>query len=313
VFIPSRTSRCHGLPTHALRILSRSRATSCAFIYCHAVQCACRFVGGVCSRRAKSLSLRFSTSAGLAIPWVCCCLVHLGIFNLCSWRLDDCGVPAVQCGVAILLLYHSRVLLETIQREMPDVFCLQEVESEDRGKIAQKWDPLFALGYEHHYHQKVNLGTDAAGKSKPISYKRDIGNAVFWRTDVWELAPVVNAPPAKKTNKKVIETVRLKTLEPCKSADQQKRFGLTHVAVAVALRHKVTANVVVFASTHITPKFEQPDVQLSQVWYILNTLQSWIHHDHPGARLVLTGDFNSKPDSAVYQYLSTGVLPKVSI
>lgn len=83
----------------------------------------------------------------------------------------------------------------------------------------------------------------------------------------------------------------------------------------------VDEDLLVFVNTHIHWDPEFSDVKLMQVQMLMEQLEAWIdEYSNPTGTLedvlpsqriplILGGDFNSKPDSGVYQFLVDGYLP----
>ena len=99
----------------------------------------------------------------------------------------------------------------------------------------------------------------------------------------------------------------------CKDGAQRSHYCHgSQVAVVRHLRHRSTRRSVLVACTHISANWKNPDTQLAQVVVLTEKLREQQHRI--GARekllpsIVLCGDFNSKPDSGTYQFLSTGAL-----
>lgn len=83
----------------------------------------------------------------------------------------------------------------------------------------------------------------------------------------------------------------------------------------------IDEDLLVFVNTHIHWDPEFSDVKLMQVQMLMEQLEAWIdEYSNPNGTLeevlpsqripmILGGDFNSKPDSGVYQFLVDGFLP----
>merc|ERR1711920_779884 len=65
--------------------------------------------------------------------------------------------------------------------------------------------------------------------------------------------------------------------------------------------------VVCIANTHIVSNIEFPDVKLWQAQVLNRELEKISSNYHQGIPVVLAGDFNSEPSSAVYSLFSEGV------
>lgn len=101
-----------------------------------------------------------------------------------------------------------------------------------------------------------------------------------------------------------------------------------HIAVACLLEERQTGIRLIVANVHIYWNPEFPDVKLIQVALLVHELESIadrfaklppiqradgtrmpVYEDGSKIPLVLCGDFNSGPDSGVYQLLATGAVP----
>ena len=83
----------------------------------------------------------------------------------------------------------------------------------------------------------------------------------------------------------------------------------------------IDEDLLVFVNTHVHWDPEFSDVKLMQVQMLMEQLEAWIdEYSNPNGNLedispsqriplILGGDFNSKPDSGVYQFLIDGFLP----
>lgn len=81
------------------------------------------------------------------------------------------------------------------------------------------------------------------------------------------------------------------------------------VAVVRHLWHRSSGRSVLVACTHISANWQNPDTQLAQAVVLtqaLRELQAKFRSAKP--EIVLCGDFNSKPDSGAYNFLSAGAL-----
>jgi CCR4-NOT transcription complex subunit 6 len=86
------------------------------------------------------------------------------------------------------------------------------------------------------------------------------------------------------------------------------------VALFVALRHKASGKMLITATTHIACAFETPAKQIAQVQILMKQLHSFqqtMTAANGGVEpmVVLSGDYNSKPDSGAIQLVKSGTLP----
>jgi CCR4-NOT transcription complex subunit 6 len=86
------------------------------------------------------------------------------------------------------------------------------------------------------------------------------------------------------------------------------------VALFVALRHKASGKMLIAATTHIACAFTTPAKQIAQVQILLQQLHSFqttmtVANGGVEPMVVLTGDYNSEPDSGAIQLIKSGTLP----
>ncbi|ETW07707.1 hypothetical protein H310_02156 [Aphanomyces invadans] len=81
-----------------------------------------------------------------------------------------------------------------------------------------------------------------------------------------------------------------------------------NVALVLVLAFKPTKDVVVVATTHILFNPRRGDVKLAQLQLLLSTIQA-LNTPH----VILCGDFNLTPKSALYEFLSKGALDGTTV
>jgi len=82
------------------------------------------------------------------------------------------------------------------------------------------------------------------------------------------------------------------------------------VALIALLRQKATQKDFIVCTTHISSDFTQPQVQLTQTQTCLSELQMFsLLKSLSPIPIILCGDFNALPGSAVYRLLSDGYVP----
>ncbi|CCH47118.1 Glucose-repressible alcohol dehydrogenase transcriptional effector [Wickerhamomyces ciferrii] len=72
------------------------------------------------------------------------------------------------------------------------------------------------------------------------------------------------------------------------------------VALIMVLKHKLTNQIFIVANTHLYWKLN--DIKLLQVMVLLEALGKF-KSKYPGAKILFSGDFNSQPNSSVYNFL----------
>ncbi|EZG44351.1 endonuclease/exonuclease/phosphatase family protein [Gregarina niphandrodes] len=201
---------------------------------------------------------------------------------------------------------RERILAEIIGYN-PDIICLQEVQGDH---FEEFFAPaLLRRGYEGLYKQKTTKLFRGSGKHKGGKYVCD-GCATFFRVPKFHLLDHFG-----------IEFARVMPPTSSRHNRNDKRLLKDNVALVLCLEHMSTAtpgatnrhnskHVLVIANTHILANPEAPDVKIWQT----NTLTSSSSSGSSGALppsggtpgLVVCGDFNSTPHSAVYELVTRG-------
>lgn len=191
--------------------------------------------------------------------------------------------------------YRKINLLREMREVAADVLFLQEVQADH---YEQHILPeLSEEGYDGLYKHKTRESMGASGKVD--------GCAILWRRGKFRLA--------EKYLMEFNDCARRQASELGLSHDQQQTFLQRvlkdNVAQAVVLevlgrprggRHG--GNMVCMANTHLYSHPEFPDVKLWQCHQLLQWLEGLtLPSNMP---LVLCGDFNSEPSSAVYELVS---------
>lgn len=202
-------------------------------------------------------------------------------FTLASWNVlaDDHVYPHYYPQLSKpQLAWNVRLplLLDRVRTLNPDILCMQEVDQ------WKDWDTgLKSHGYTNAYLPRGGSKQDGCS----ISFKTDR----FMQLDRFEIRmddiagfPFPNTERIRKHCVALALVLRPLNIPPNVSEDL---FDFCVV------------------TTHIfwNPKFE--DVKLRQAIYLMYQLQQlWPHKD----RLILCGDFNSTPDSALATFVRTG-------
>ena len=209
--------------------------------------------------------------------------------------------------------YRRQLLVAGIRRlrERPDLICLQEVQGRPGPPTAdchlpQLLEALEPLGY---HSASYALRVDRAGRPDA---GLSLGNAIIFNAHTFEPA---EPPPGESTWRGRVGLAQLVRAQCERLAPSEQRCASEHYAPkwatqAVAwarLRHKRTGRTVFVVSCHIACCFDTPEVQVAQVSALLEFIQSRNAARHDD--VVLAGDFNSKPDSGVYQLCTEGNLP----
>lgn len=231
-----------------------------------------------------------------------------GRLRVCSYNvLAEIYTSKAQYPYCPLWALHWNYRHQNLMREMKqyaaDIYCLQEVQ-EDR--FAEYFYPeMRNLGYEGEYKKKTRRSMGMEGKVD--------GCAVFFKVSRIRLLEkyVIEFNEAAVTMARS-RNIITKTSSP---TDEQVSDALARL-----LKDNV-AQVMVFetipegrehaqrfcvCNTHIHWDPEFLDVKLWQTQMLVKELQKFVVTRH--LPIILCGDFNSMPDSSVYEFLSTGAL-----
>eukprot|EP01053_Blabericola_migrator_P012029 Blabericola_migrator_1__12028@NODE_739_length_6686_cov_203_338118_g530_i0_p1_GENE_NODE_739_length_6686_cov_203_338118_g530_i0NODE_739_length_6686_cov_203_338118_g530_i0_p1_ORF_typecomplete_len897_score123_82Exo_endo_phos/PF03372_23/3_6e47_NODE_739_length_6686_cov_203_338118_g530_i036266316 len=233
---------------------------------------------------------------------------------------------------------RDRILAEVLAYR-PDIICLQEVQ-------ADHFEDFFApallrRGYEGLYKQKTSKLFRGSGKHRGGRYVCD-GCATFFKAPKFRLvdhfgiefarvAPRVPEKTDKRLNKDNVALVLCLEQVLTRSSNTggaSKMKSVTQATRAAPTRSESTDPVpngqvgsgsvrtLVVANTHILANPEAPDVKIWQANTLTSVLTEYMEKTmltftrlDGGSRLpglVVCGDFNSTPDSAVYQLVTAG-------
>jgi len=229
-----------------------------------------------------------------------------------------------------------------LQDDIPtvDVLCLQEVELVLLNTLLI---PFFhSYGYSHEYAPRstnkshtMKNSSDGCATFYLISKWKCIGSKIIHFDDLANPhRPPLHAYSSRDTNlKRSLQTSRDRSaLLGISSSYQRRNAALlihlvsttqkvyttesttttTAAAAAAAVSH--SSNNVIIANTHLFwhPGYEY--VKLSQAYYLLHCIQQFTQdqkqkqqqliHYMPSPAILLCGDFNSKPESIVYQFIT---------
>ncbi|KZT10879.1 uncharacterized protein LAESUDRAFT_734616 [Laetiporus sulphureus 93-53] len=228
--------------------------------------------------------------------------------------------------------YRKTVILDQVFEPDADFVCLQEV---DNVQYEDYFLPRMAeRDYEGVYFPRARYKTMNDSERRMVD-----GCATFFKGSKYTLV-----------EKRVIEfnAIAMQRSDFKKTDDMFNRvLGKDHIAVICLLENKATGTRFVIANAHVCWEPQYRDVKLVQVALLVDELQRVADHfakypprlptpastggspTTPGASehnassrpppvytdgtkipLIICGDFNSLPVSGVYEYLSTGSVPR---
>ncbi|GKY98457.1 hypothetical protein MPSEU_000803100 [Mayamaea pseudoterrestris] len=194
--------------------------------------------------------------------------------------------------------YRFYNILREIVDAAPDVLCLQEIQADHYENHI--YAALSDAGYEGVYKQKTRQSMGLAGKVD--------GCALFWRRSRFHLVESYSIEFNEVAQRQATQVLGLNPRSEEGSAFIN-RLSKDNVAQLVVLefiqpsRSSRDINQVCIANTHLYSNKDFPDVKLWQSWQLLQELESFIIGRGSNLPLVICGDFNSTPDTAVYDLM----------
>lgn len=209
---------------------------------------------------------------------------------LCSTYVDASSFGYVPSW-ALSWDYRKELIMQEILQTGADVICLQEVE-------LQQYDELFLPTLQQHGYEGVFLQKTRAKTMSDWERKVVDGCATFYRTEKFHLEEVYKVEFGQLAMNSIVKSDLL----------YNRVMNRDNVALLCRMTLKTGGHQILIGNVHIhwDPMFK--DVKLLQILLLLEQLAN-IRQTHPGLNMVITGDFNSLPDSGVYEILSKGILP----
>ena len=200
--------------------------------------------------------------------------------------------------------YRFQNILREIMDASPDVVCLQEIQADHYE--SHVYAEFADAGYEGVYKQKTRQSMGLAGKVD--------GCALFWRRSKFHLVESYSIEFNEIAQRQATNVLGL---NPRSEEGMQfiNRLSKDNVAQLVVLEHiqqptlgrtapPREVNQICVANTHLYSNKDFPDVKLWQSWQLLQELESFVVSRGTNLPLIICGDFNSTPDTAVYDLLS---------
>ena len=172
------------------------------------------------------------------------------------------------CESSLLKLeYRLPILTKEISEFNTDFICLQEVDTYD-----QHFKGLFdTLGYGSQYVKRPN------------QWKRD-GSLIAWKSDKWA--------PVESLNFNYNDT------EKCA---QDKYYSQDNIGILIVFQNIATQDLIIIGTSHLywDPQLEYVKFFQAKVF----TERACELKDKYQCEVVLTGDFNSLPDSQLINFM----------
>jgi len=199
--------------------------------------------------------------------------------------------------------FRFQNLLREILDASPDVICLQEVQADHYE--THVYNALSEAGFEGVYKQKTRASMGLAGKVD--------GCALFWRRAKFHLVESYSIEFNELAQRQATQVLGMNPRSD-ECIAYLNRLSKDNVAQLVVLElvqpsistrsNRDPINQVCIANTHLYSNKDFPDVKLWQSWQLLQELETFVVSRGTNLPLMICGDFNSTPDTAVYDLLS---------
>lgn len=190
--------------------------------------------------------------------------------------------------------YRKAQILREILSHGTKIVLLQEVETNEYYEFFQP--QLAKSGYEGCFHPKSRSRTMGEEMAKSVD-----GCAVFWLTESFTVR-----------KKKMVEFDRIGAKMNAGSVDMLNRvMPKDNVAVLLVLEDVELKRPLVVGNAHLTWDPEFKDVKVIQTVMLMNEMKTFMTEEFGEAKVtqvpvVLGGDFNSTPDSGVFEFITKG-------
>jgi CCR4-NOT transcription complex subunit 6 len=196
----------------------------------------------------------------------------------------------------------------------PEVVCLQEVQADHYE--SHLYAAMSDVGYEGVFKQKTRQSMGLAGKVD--------GCALFWRRATFHLVESYSIEFNELAQRQATQLGLNTTQTHSRGSNDEgmafmNRLSKDNVAQLVVLelaqppastassKAGAANSQICIANTHLYSNKDFPDVKLWQAWQLLQELETFVmsRGGSPNSLpLIICGDFNSTPDTAVYELLS---------
>lgn len=199
----------------------------------------------------------------------------------------------------------------------PEVVCLQEVQADHYE--SHLYAAMSEAGYEGVFKQKTRQSMGLAGKVD--------GCALFWKRSTFHLVESYSIEFNELAQRQATQLGLNTTPQTHRGSNGNdegvafmNRLSKDNVAQLVVLelaqpppsssssnKNNPQASQICIANTHLYSNKDFPDVKLWQAWQLLQELETFVmsRGGSPNSLpLIICGDFNSTPDTAVYELLS---------
>ena len=195
--------------------------------------------------------------------------------------------------------YRFQNILREIIDASPDVLCLQEIQADFYESSV--YQAMSDAGYEGVYKQKTRQSMGLAGKVD--------GCGLFWRRSKFHLVESYTIEFNEVAQRQAQQIgLNLRSEEGISFVNRLSKDNIAQLVVLEFINGGTGAGQrstqLCIANTHLYSNKDFPDVKLWQSWQLLQELESFFMNRSAHLPLIICGDFNSTPDTAVYELLS---------
>jgi CCR4-NOT transcription complex subunit 6 len=196
--------------------------------------------------------------------------------------------------------YRFQNILREILDAAPEVVCLQEIQADHYENHI--YAAMSDAGFEGVYKQKTRQSMGLAGKVD--------GCALFWRRSKFHLVESYSIEFNEVAQRQATQVLGLnpRSEEGVAFLNRLSKDNIAQLVVLEFISPPTRSNrdtyQLCIANTHLYSNKDFPDVKLWQTWQLLQELESFIMSRGTSLPLIICGDFNSTPDTAVYDLLS---------
>uniref|UniRef100_A0A914YUE4 poly(A)-specific ribonuclease n=1 Tax=Panagrolaimus superbus TaxID=310955 RepID=A0A914YUE4_9BILA len=240
---------------------------------------------------------------------------NLPTFSLLCYNIlaDNYATPAAhtQCpSWALHWKYRSNFVFKELHHYAPDIFALQELQDEQYCTVFKVY--FEKHGYSSTFYPKTRSTTMSEKERRNVD-----GCALFWKNDKFEL----ESESTVNYNQIASNFGKIMRHDPSTKEFLNRIMPRDNVALIVTLKPKTEAygiypnfdqqQPITIANTHLHWDPEYSDVKIVQSMLLVRELKRILSEraERTGVNiaefpLLILGDFNSLPNSAVYDYLA---------
>lgn len=196
--------------------------------------------------------------------------------------------------------YRKLIILQELEDSQGDIICLQEVQADH---YEQHLYPFMQeRGYDGMFKQKTRESMGQYGKID--------GCATFWRRSKFMMVENYSVE-FNECARHAATDLGLDESDGRRYINRLVKDNIAQIVVLevisrTALRVTRNSNQVCVANTHLYSNHQRPDVKLWQAYALMRELEQFVLQRD--IALIICGDLNSEPDSAVYEFIMEGGL-----